>query len=54
MFDTFVDGYTCFNKLRKKCYERGRASGGVTVFVKLNLIECKLVQRVFSVFEYCG
>ena len=38
-FDTFVDGFQPFSVVRKKRYRKGRPSGGVTVFVKYNLIE---------------
>ena len=52
-FDSFINGYKSFNKVRKKRYRKGRPSGGVTVFVKYNLIEGGLVERVFSELEDC-
>ena len=52
-FDSFLDGYNAFSNVRKKKYRKGRASGGVTVFVKSKLIENGLVQRIFCDLDDC-
>ena len=51
-FDNFLSGYTCFNSVRDGV-NKGRFSGGVTVFVRSNLIESKRVHRVFNNLKDC-
>ena len=48
-----VDGFHAFSVVRKKRYRKSRPSGGVTVFVKYNLIEKGLVKRILNNMEEC-
>ena len=47
-FDAFINGYKCFNKIRKKRFKKGRNSGGVAVFVKYALIEGGFCRKSFQ------
>ena len=52
-FDSFVTGFQAYSSIRKKRFRRGRPSGGVSVFVKYNLIEKGFVKRIFNDFDEC-
>lgn len=53
MFDNFISGFTAFTKIRSKVTNRGRHSGGVTVFVKSSLVEKGYIIREFIDFNDC-
>ena len=53
MFDNFVSGFTAFTKIRKKLSNRGRHSGGVTVFVRTSCIDKGYITIEFMDFNDC-
>lgn len=48
-----MGGYTAFTNIRKKNVRCGRHSGGVTVFVKSDLVSKGFVKRDFNDFDDC-
>ncbi|MEW8544973.1 MAG: reverse transcriptase family protein [Candidatus Thiodiazotropha sp.] len=52
-FDNFISGFKAFTCIRKKRFKKGRASGGVSVFVRCSLVESGFVKRIFSEFDDC-
>ena len=46
-FDNFIEGYINFDFIRPKKLSAKRGSGGVSVFVKNDLIKSGLIKRIF-------
>ena len=48
-----MTGFQAYSSIRKKRFRRDGPSGGVSVFVKYNLVEKGLVKRIFNDFDEC-
>ena len=52
-FDTFIEGFSNFDSMRRKKRNAVRGSGGVSVFMKDWLVQTNGIQRIFENFREC-
>ena len=52
-FDPFLDGYTHFGNVREMQRNHIRNSGGVSVFIRNELVKKNLIERIYSHFKNC-
>ena len=52
-FSDILTGFTRFDYMRTKKSSALRGSGGISVFVNKQLIECNIIKRIFHNFEEC-
>ena len=52
-FESCLDGYTNFDCMRTPRGTAQRGSGGLTVFVKKNLVNNNIIRRIFTDMSEC-